>query len=336
MKIKISIIIPVYNVEKYINRCLSSIMNQKYSNLEVIMIDDGSNDNSSNICKKFQMMDSRFHYYWQENSGVSAARNMGISLATGDYISFIDSDDYLDEWCYYKLITILSESPVDIIKYSFIKKLGPIKKNYNFKVPTNKIILKKDYKNLLLDKIFLSNDFSNVWNALIKKDIVKQLKFKKNITLGEDFIFFIECLNLSNSIYFLPDCFYYYIVNPTSITHNKKDFIKKIENVFFVNNNIQMKIEKEYNYKKNYSYVSSFNSLKYSLFDISINNSYKNYCTLLDKIKRIEIIKEFLKNYNDKIPQVLKKLLEKNIFIFYCFKFKNFIKKILINIISKF
>ena len=93
MENKVSIIIPAYNCEKYIFECLESVINQTYSNLEIIIIDDGSTDNTSEICQRFEKIDNRIIYTWQENSGVSKARNKGIDLAKGKYIVFIDADD---------------------------------------------------------------------------------------------------------------------------------------------------------------------------------------------------------------------------------------------------
>ena len=93
--ITFSIIVPIYNSGNYLKRCLKSIREQQYKRIEVIMVDDGSTDNSAAIAKQFQKKDLRFHYYWQNNSGPASARNLGISVSTGDYICFADSDDVL-------------------------------------------------------------------------------------------------------------------------------------------------------------------------------------------------------------------------------------------------
>ena len=95
MNIKISVIIPIYNMEKLLNRSLDSVKNQSYQNLEVIMVDDGSTDTSAEICRDYAAKDPRFHYFYEENSGPSAARNLGLEKCTGDYIAFLDPDDYL-------------------------------------------------------------------------------------------------------------------------------------------------------------------------------------------------------------------------------------------------
>lgn len=102
----ISVIIPVYNIEKYIFKCLSSVASQKYTNLEIIVVDDGSTDNSGEICDMFAAGDNRIKIIHQKNAGLSAARNAGIDASKGEYIGFIDGDDYIDKMMYYEMIHI--------------------------------------------------------------------------------------------------------------------------------------------------------------------------------------------------------------------------------------
>ena len=103
---KISIIIPVYQVEKYIKRCLDSILSQTYSNLEIILIDDGSRDMSGKICDEYTIKDSRIKVIHQDNAGVSVARNKGLDICTGDYVTFVDSDDFLEPLMYEKMMEL--------------------------------------------------------------------------------------------------------------------------------------------------------------------------------------------------------------------------------------
>ena len=111
---KISIIVPIYNIEKYLPRCLDSILAQTYKNLEVILVDDGSVDNSGMIADKYARNDQRIIVIHQVNKGVSAARNAGLDLATGDYIGFVDGDDYIEPDMYEILMRIIDEQQVDI------------------------------------------------------------------------------------------------------------------------------------------------------------------------------------------------------------------------------
>ena len=114
--LKITVIIPMYNVEKYIKRCINSIINQKYNNIEIILIDDGSTDNSYNIAHNYEINDPRIKVIKKENEGVSSSRNIGIQIATGDYITFIDADDYIKKNTFYKINNIIKKQKCDIIK----------------------------------------------------------------------------------------------------------------------------------------------------------------------------------------------------------------------------
>ena len=111
----ISIIIPMYNTEQYIECCLDSIRRQTYKNLEVIMIDDGSTDNVATICKKYCNKDSRFRYFYKQNEGVSIARNMGLEIANGDIIAFVDSDDYIKENMIENMVSKMEKEKSDIV-----------------------------------------------------------------------------------------------------------------------------------------------------------------------------------------------------------------------------
>lgn len=117
----ISIIIPVYNGEKALEQCLTSLQNQTYSDLEVLMVDDGSTDGSRKICKRFEKADSRFRYLYQQNSGVSAARNAGLAAATGDYIGFCDADDWVDSDMYAFLLELMTAHKADVAVCSFYR-----------------------------------------------------------------------------------------------------------------------------------------------------------------------------------------------------------------------
>lgn len=116
---KISVIVPLYNVEKYIINCISSLTNQTYQNIEIILIDDGSTDNSGRICKKLAQEDHRIIYLRKENGGVSSARNLGLQYATGSYIGFVDSDDYISKTMYENLLKRLLETNADIAETDF-------------------------------------------------------------------------------------------------------------------------------------------------------------------------------------------------------------------------
>lgn len=112
---KISVIVPIYNVEKYLNKCIDSIVNQTYKNLEIILIDDGSTDGSGDICDEYAGRDMRIKVFHQENKGVVAARKVGIKNATGEYIGFVDGDDYIDSNMFAELYHLINKKEADIV-----------------------------------------------------------------------------------------------------------------------------------------------------------------------------------------------------------------------------
>jgi glycosyltransferase involved in cell wall biosynthesis len=195
----ISVIIPVYNVEKYLNTCLQSIINQTYKNIEIIIINDGSTDNSLTICEKYKSKDSRIILFTQENKGVSASRNLGIDNATGSWINFVDGDDFLDLETYENL-TKLINNEIDVIQFG----VRAIKNNIVFKEKHCQKLLEISDLNKSLKFV------SSAWNNLIKFDLIKQnnLYFVDNMKYNEDMLFMYQVfINAKKSI--INDKIYY-------------------------------------------------------------------------------------------------------------------------------
>ena len=143
MKKLVSIIVPIYNVEQYLDRCIESLVTQSYINLEIILIDDGSKDTSGDICDLWAQRDKRIRLVHKENGGLSDARNKGLDIATGDIISFIDSDDYISKYFYEKLINIMEQTDSDIVECQFKKFNENERVNYLNKENLSVLIQKK-------------------------------------------------------------------------------------------------------------------------------------------------------------------------------------------------
>ena len=178
----ISVIVPVYNAKKYLDRCIQSIINQKYKELEIILVDDGSKDNSLEICKSYADKDNRIQVIHKENAGVSAARNTGIEAASGDFIAFVDSDDYIDENMYFNMMQKASEYNCDLVMCDCYKVRGNNKCIFTHDIISgfyDKEQLYKEYfdKLLMLDSINYPATISN-WVLLIKTDIIKENNLK--------------------------------------------------------------------------------------------------------------------------------------------------------------
>lgn len=194
----VSIIIPVYNLEKYIGDCLESVVNQDYRCLEIIVIDDGSTDNSKTIIKQWIDRDSRIKLISQDNAGVSVSRNRGVEVSTGEYIVFVDGDDWIDENCISVLLKNIQEDNSDIVKcaFTFLNPINDISRKRN--VP-NKVCTGKDaFKEFLCGYGWTSS----VWGAMYMSSFLKgnNLQFIRNEKIGEDGIFTMRALLSANKV----------------------------------------------------------------------------------------------------------------------------------------
>lgn len=199
----ISVIVPVYNTEKYINKCIQSILDQSYSQLEIILIDDGSTDQSGIICDEFAAIDKRIQVIHQSNSNVFAARNKGISLASGTYISFIDADDYISPNFYSELTNNITDQ--DIICFGYTPVVN------NNLMPSNKLIENDCYSQY---------KYLTVWSKLFKREFLnKNNAHFLDFPLGEDILFTFNCLCLNPKIITIDNTGYHYRDNPNSISH---------------------------------------------------------------------------------------------------------------------
>lgn len=224
----ISIIVPVYKTAQYLPKCLDSIIRQTYKNLEIIVVDDGSPDNSYRICQEYAKIDDRIKIIQQKNSGVSKARNNALNVCSGDYIGFVDSDDFIDEDMYEHLLNLIKENNGDIAicNYTFIDTYGnkedpmvSISNVPNYKVFDTKNATEEIMK--IKDNLFVGH----VWDKLFKKDSIKELFFLEDIHCYEDLIFVYEAFKKSNSIIFSNESKYSYVLSETSISH--RDFSPK-------------------------------------------------------------------------------------------------------------
>lgn len=218
MNIEIGIIVPVYNAEQSLHRCIDSILTQSYSIFKLILIDDGSKDNSLNICRQYQNSDERVKVYSQNNSGVSMARNKGIELCTSPYLCFTDSDDYLEPHYLQNFVEGISASPnVDMVFQGI---------NRVFTNHTEKIVPKQGFypRKRLLDGISDINQYSifgYICTKMYRTEIIKRyhLRFNKNISISEDRIFALQYLEYCNSLSVINRSAYNYI---TKVSHPNK------------------------------------------------------------------------------------------------------------------
>ena len=231
---KVSIIVPIYNGEDYIVRCVNSLTNQTYKNTEIILVDDGSTDNSLDLCKKIASSDKRIFVYHKPNGGLSSARNFGLEKSTGDYIGFVDCDDYVDSKMYEDLIKLIIDKPsTDIACCNFVRVFENDKKDYSHCIFSSKHIQTSQgyFESLLLHK----GDVS-VCTKLFNRELLRGRRFDET-KLNEDLLF-IFSLNITN-VYFTGNESYFYAFRTNSLsTSFGKAVLDMGPNSIFISNEI--------------------------------------------------------------------------------------------------
>lgn len=227
-----SIIVPIYNVEVYLSTCLESLCEMKYNNVEFLLVDDGSTDGSSEICDRYGTRDSRFHVFHIKNRGVAGARNYGISRASGDYLLFVDSDDYVEKtYCEKIESAILREDP-DVIVFAGIEENGREKEQLT--VPFSKKRVVWNGHDFLLESYKTHSLYYQVWMYAYRREYIQKydLRFVEGV-YHEDVEFTPRALLNAKKILVLNDCLYHYRVRDGSIS-NLADKTKNIEDLFNV------------------------------------------------------------------------------------------------------
>ena len=235
--IKLSIIIPVYNVEPYITKCINSILTQGHSYIELLLIDDGSPDNAGTICDAYAKKYPFIKTFHQENRGVSSARNLGLKEAKGEWGWFIDSDDWIESDALDIMLPYLDNCNVDIIEFSFKRNKDTI----SF-FPHNITIFEN--KNIM--KFFLCFPKFHLWNKIIKRNIIGSIKFLEGLSIGEDFLFLSQVFDKATKYYFINKVIYNYIDNRTISAMNTLSKQKYTQNINLIINYIT-KYKNQYN-----------------------------------------------------------------------------------------
>ena len=222
----ISIIVPVYNVEKYIKECIESILCQTYTNFELILIDDGSKDKSGQICDEYAKRDNRIIVIHKQNEGLSKTRNRGIDIAKGSYISFIDSDDYVEKNFLEELYHLIKENDTQVAQCGFVNigedRTKSKQENDMVNVYTGKQMIVDIYTMLWIPNTV-------VWNKLYKSELVKQIKFKENV-IHEDEFFSWKVFYAIDKVAVTKRQLYHYRKVEQSIT-NQKYTVKRLSHI---------------------------------------------------------------------------------------------------------
>lgn len=336
MKNIVSIIMPIYNRENKINKAIDSILCQTYKFWELILVNDGSTDNTEEFCNKYLKKDKRIKYLKIKNSGPGEARNKGILTAKGKYIMFIDSDDFYEE----KMVETMVES---IEKYECECVIcNRIINNKNKKITRD--FADKDMiienKQEFIEYFQKNNLFNSVWNKIYLKKIIDEfnIRFDKNFISGEDYKFNLDYFNHINKAKAINKYLYNYVMNPNSIVHSIKsyDFFMQVK---IVDYNVKIYNDNNYDEKKiYYKYlIIAIDGISYKIQSEKKYNSVKKYIENIINYPSIQKILtfKFESTLEHKIfGLLLRKNMKKTIYIYiYCRNiFKTFINKIKKNI----
>lgn len=218
-KIDISVIIPVYNSEKYIHRCIDSVLSQTFYDYEVILVDDGSTDKSGEICDEYAQTNEKIKVIHQKNSGVAAARQTGIDFSQGLYSIHVDSDDWIENTMLDSLFSVVKTTEAEMIICDYYIDWNS-KSSYNSQKPSSM------KPNEIIDQLFI-NLHGSLWNKLIRTSIIKEngLKFYDGVNYCEDLLMNVQILKYAKKIKYLPKAFYHYVqdANPNALTSVKNE-----------------------------------------------------------------------------------------------------------------
>ena len=277
----ISIIVPVYKAEKYLKRCVDSLRNQTYTNLEIILVDDGSPDNSGKMCDTFAQEDSRIKVIHKENGGQSDARNVGIKNATGKYIGFIDSDDYIEKDMYEVLYNeiIQKDADISVVSNAMVRENG---ERINGSDSGCKYVYEGDE---IIKQLLLHVTVKNyAWDKLYKKELLDNTSFIIGICY-EDVPFMYEVMSKAKKVTYYDSVKYYYVkhresVSATCSEKNVKDYLNAIINRF-------NKIKIDYPQLSTYNFYAIANTTTHAYYKVMLSDKQiSNYENLLNMLKQ--------------------------------------------------
>lgn len=314
---KYSVIIPVYNVEKYIDRCLKSIISQNYDDLEIILIDNGSTDRSGSICDIYANEDANISVYHIENHGVGSARNFGLSKARGEFIYFVDSDDYLVGNLFAEFEDKLTPD-LDLLVFSYYNSFEQemTEKNRKKKIlPYNGSYDKYDFSKIFKD-LFLSDMLYTVWNKLYRREflIENNISFEK-YELGEDVRFNLNAYRNVNKVYLSQDSYYVYVIGrkgSAMSSYNPKRLQYQLQELELVDS-----LLKDWNIDSS----NLDNTVKARILMSNIHNISKQKLPVIKKVKLVkEICKskdmaDFIRNDSSILNPLVKMLLRCRMYI---------------------
>jgi glycosyltransferase involved in cell wall biosynthesis len=234
MKPKLSVVIPVYNAGRYLNRCIDSLLAQTMGECEFIFVNDGSTDDSASVLEQYLAADERIKLIHQSNKGVSMARNAGLAVARGDYIGFVDADDDIAADLYERMYTAATQEDCDVVVSNFVSELGGHQVVTSYPFHRNMVIPEACIRNEVLPFFMRSDSLNTACSKLYRRKIIEDysIRFPENVALGEDGMFNILYFSRIRSMLYIDYTGYYYRETPGSATRNvaaKDYFLRAVE-----------------------------------------------------------------------------------------------------------
>lgn len=322
---KITVIVPCYGVEKYLDRCMESIVNQTLQDIEIILVDDLSPDNVPKMCDAWARKDERIKVIHKEkNEGLGFARNSGLDIATGEYVAFVDSDDFIDIKMYETLYEKANKDGIDVVLCNCIQYKNEDSKSYRFDVNKETTFIgRKQVDEFLLDMVGPLPEYPHdvkymmsVWHGIYKRSIFTDYKVKfvsEREVVSEDMIFNLDFYCHVDTLTYIPDCFYYYCYNEKSLSQSfsKEKYLKYKDFFLLVEEKLSRSFAKE-------EYSFHLDRLKFLYLRSSLSK------VIHEKIPSIDVNNilhdAYWKDLLDRYPYL--KLDCKHLFLFFLMKYK--------------
>jgi len=327
----VSVVLPIYNVEKYLEKCIESVVNQTYTNLEIILVDDGSPDNCPEICDRWAEKDDRIKVVHKENAGLGMARNSGLEKATGDYICFFDSDDFVDLKTIEKAYNSIEENSADIVCFGFSSVDG--KGNLiceHIPTPPKNVFEGDEIQREFLPNLIYSFPADN-WNlhmsscmAIFSMELIKKINWKfvsEREVLSEDIYSLIELYKRVNKVVVLNETFYFYRENASSLSRTyRKDRFEKVKRCYELTASMCRRIghNRETENRVAITFLSNtIASMKQiSMSDMSFKDKMKELKIIIDNLTLQAVLHSIDVSKDSKNRKILFLLMEKKLYLF--------------------
>ena len=290
----ISVIVPVYKVEEYLDKCVESIVNQTYKNLEIILVDDGSPDNCPKMCDDWAKKDNRIKVIHKENGGVCSARNSGLDKSKGEWISFVDSDDWVEQDYIADMYNVAIKTNISYVCCGYNRIYSCSVDSIN----SNGELIEFTAMNFVVSLLNVQNGYGFVHMKLFARNCIDNIRFDESLLVGEDALFNVQLCNKTTKMVVYNKVLYNYRLNLNSVVRKyDKNYINK-----YTNSMIKMKNYIDENYDDKHIQQSVFNYIVYHLMLICVNYCYhpnnENKFNSLKKTCNIDIYKESIKKCN--------------------------------------